>query len=63
MLIQFFLSLISVLDSYGAQTWNLRLVAAASAVLLYGTYKLGRRSGQGAAAGGGSQKVGDVCWE
>ena len=54
MLTQLFLSLIGVLDSYGAKTWNLRAVAAASAVVLYATYRLGRSS---------NAKVGGVCWE
>ena len=56
MLTQSLLSFISILDSYGAQTWNLRVVAATSAVILYLTYRIGR-------SGPGGQKLGNVCWE
>ncbi len=59
MLTQLFLSLIGVLDSYGAKTWNLRAVAAASAVVLYATYRLGRSGGKSSS----NAKVGGVCWE
>ena len=34
-LTQSLLSFISILDSYGVQTWNLRAVAATSALVLY----------------------------
>ena len=63
MLTQLFLSLIGVLDSYGAKTWNLRAVAAASAVVLYATYRLGRSGGQQGGKSSSNAKVGGVCWE
>jgi len=63
MLTQLFLSLIDVLDSYGAKTWNLRAVAAASAVVLYATYRLGRSGGQQGGKSSSNAKVGGVCWE
>mmetsp|Transcript_2000 Transcript_2000/g.4249 ORF Transcript_2000/g.4249 Transcript_2000/m.4249 type:complete len:298 (-) Transcript_2000:106-999(-) len=50
------LRFISVLDDYGASTWNLRAVAFISAICLYGTYKVGR-------TGPGGAKLGNVCWE
>ena len=56
MLTQSLLSFISTLDSYGAQTWNLRAVAATSALVLYLTYRIGR-------SGPGGKKLGNVCWE
>ena len=56
MLTQSLLSFISILDSHGAQTWNLRLVAATSALVLYLTYRIGR-------SGPGGKKLGNVCWE
>jgi len=56
MLSRSLLTVLSVLDSYGARTWNLRGVAAAAAAVLYGAYRLGR-------SGPGGAKVGNVCWE
>ena len=56
MLTPLILRFISVLDGYGASTWNLRTVAFISAICLYGTYRLGR-------TGPGGAKRGNVCWE